>query len=307
MVVDPGGWRSATVPAHSGASRRRAEQHVCVTTLGSLGLPGRAVGLRPSGCVNGQVLSPPRQCAAHVPGASGGPAQGTVLRKGRQPRRQPGRTPGPGRAPRCPAGRTTKAERKLRSDPGRLGRSGWGAGGGCAPGTGGGHGKARPPADPSWESLGPGATGVLVARPGAGASHPQASLTRGFFHSRLGLSGPPLERALTSPFPGGPASLWWESSPQAGLWDSPWWPRSLCQTPALVPLLEVTAERRPGFPRAFVLSPVPSSPGTPYNPHSGLGGGGAQSPWVAPCTFFLITTPLSGGPAVGQGPCCTLS
>ena len=55
-----------------------------------------------------------------------------------------------------------------------------------------------------------------MARPGAGASHPQASLTRGFFHSRLGLSGPPLERALTSPFPGGPASLWWESSVRRG-------------------------------------------------------------------------------------------
>lgn len=51
---------------------------------------------------------------------------------------------------------------------------------------------------------------------------PQAALTRGFFQPWLGLSGPPLETALTSPFPGGPASVRWESSPQAGLWDSPY-------------------------------------------------------------------------------------
>lgn len=72
------------------------------------------------------------------------------------------------------------------------------------------------PVDRSWESLGPGA---LESRwPGLGRALPilQAALTRGFFHPRLGLSGPPLESALTSPFPGGWPACGGRAAPRLG-------------------------------------------------------------------------------------------
>ena len=116
---------------------------------------------------------------------------------------------------------------------------------------------------------------------------PQAPLTRGFFHLGLSLSGPSGETPLTSPFPAVLPACGGRVAPQAGLWDSPSWPLSACRTPRLVPLLEVTAERRPNF-----LSVLP--PPGPWFPKHPISPSGPSEPCTHTRGSSLLLLPYHG-------------
>lgn len=131
--------------------------------------------------------------------------------------------------------------------------------------------------------------GVRAAMPGPVLPTPQAPLTRGFFHLGLSLSGPSRETPLTSPFPAILPVCGGRVAPQAGLWDSPSWPLSACRTPRLVPLLEVTAERRPNF-----LSVLP--PPGPWFPKHPISPSGPSEPRTRTRGSSLLLLPHHGNP-----------
>lgn len=92
------------------------------------------------------------------------------------------------------------------------------------------------------------AGGLRTALPNA-----LAALNKGSFHPQPGLSGPAQEVALTSPFLTSQLCAAVGEQPQSRLWDSPVSHSPHSHTPTLLPLLEVTAERRPEFPASAWL------------------------------------------------------